>query len=68
MRMLDVLRSGSSAVQKGLSDRVNFEVTLLKAAEQSRSRAIDSVIKSLSQMASQLPESSGDKKKMTQSA
>ncbi|MEM7673066.1 MAG: DNA polymerase III subunit gamma/tau [Verrucomicrobiota bacterium] len=56
MRMLDALRSGEWAVQRGLSDRVNFEVTLLKAAEQSRSRAIDTVIKSLKSLANRLPE------------
>jgi DNA polymerase-3 subunit gamma/tau len=32
-------------VQRGLSEKVNFEVVLLKAAEESRSRAIDSLIK-----------------------
>ncbi|MGB0372220.1 MAG: DNA polymerase III subunit gamma/tau [Opitutales bacterium] len=56
MRMLDALRSGEWAVQRGLSDRVNFEVTLLKASEQSRSRAIDTVIKSLKSVANRLPE------------
>ena len=34
-------------MQKGLSEKVNFEVVLLKAAEESRSRAIDSLIKQL---------------------
>lgn len=63
MRMLDALRSGEWAVQRGLSDRVNFEVTLLKAAEQSRSRAIDSVIKSLTGLASRLPEEDAAAKK-----
>ena len=45
MRLLDTLHQGEEGVQKGLSDRVEFEVVLLKAAEQSRSRAIDSLIK-----------------------
>jgi DNA polymerase-3 subunit gamma/tau len=45
MRMLDALHRGEAAVQKGLSEKVNFEVVLLKAAEESRSRAIDSLIK-----------------------
>jgi DNA polymerase-3 subunit gamma/tau len=35
-------------VQRGLSEKVNFEVVLLKAAEESRSRALDSLIKQLS--------------------
>lgn len=45
MRMLDALNRGEASVQKGLSEKVNFEVVLLKAAEESRSRAIDSLIK-----------------------
>ncbi|MFP4260361.1 MAG: DNA polymerase III subunit gamma/tau [Opitutales bacterium] len=48
MRMLDALHRGEASVQKGLSERVNFEVVLLKAAEESRSRAIDSLIKQVS--------------------
>ena len=47
MRMLDALHQGEASVQKGLSEKVNFEVVLLKAAEESRSRAIDSLIKQL---------------------
>ena len=45
MRMLDALHRGEVSVQKGLSEKVNFEVVLLKAAEESRSRAIDSLIR-----------------------
>ena len=45
MRMLDALHRGKVSVQKGLSEKVNFEVVLLKASEESRSRAIDSLIK-----------------------
>jgi len=45
MRMLDGLQRGEGVVQRGLSEKVNFEVILLKAAEESRSRAIDSLIK-----------------------
>ncbi|CAI8278385.1 MAG: DNA polymerase III subunit gamma/tau [Opitutia bacterium UBA7350] len=47
MRMLDALHQGSVSVQRGLSEKVNFEVVLLKAAEESRSRAIDTVLKQL---------------------
>jgi len=45
MRMLDALQRGEGMVQRGLSEKVNFEVILLKAAEESRARAIDSLIK-----------------------
>ncbi len=45
MRMLDALHRGEASVQRGLSEKVNFEVVLLKAAEESRSRAIDSLIR-----------------------
>ena len=47
MRMLDALQRGEQSVQKGLSETVNFEVVLLKAAEESRTRSIDTVIKQL---------------------
>ena len=47
MRMLDALQRGEQSVQKGLSETVNFEVVLLKASEESRARAIDTVIKQL---------------------
>lgn len=49
MRMLDALHHGEISVQKGLSEKVNFEVVLLKAAEESRSRAIDSLIRQVAQ-------------------
>lgn len=45
MRLLDALHRGEASVQRGLSEKVNFEVVLLKAAEESRSRAIDTLIK-----------------------
>ena len=48
MRMLDSLHRGEASVQRGLSEKVNFEVVLLKASEESRSRAIDSLIKQVS--------------------
>lgn len=47
MRMLDALHKGEASVQRGLSEKVNFEVVLLKAAEESRARAIDTLIKQL---------------------
>ncbi|ATC65027.1 DNA polymerase III subunit gamma/tau [Nibricoccus aquaticus] len=67
-RLLDGLREGEGSVKLGLSEKINFEVTLLKAVEASRARAIDSLIKELSALAEQSPESSaategGEKKK-----
>jgi DNA polymerase-3 subunit gamma/tau len=60
MRLLDALHRGEASVQKGLSEKVNFEVVLLKAAEESRSRAIDSLIKQVSSAAGA---ETGEKKK-----
>jgi DNA polymerase-3 subunit gamma/tau len=57
-RLLDGLREGEGSVKLGLSEKINFEVTLLKAVEASRARAIDSLIKELSALAEQSPESS----------
>jgi len=50
-RLLDGLREGEGSVKLGLSEKINFEVTLLKAVEASRSRAIDSLIKELTSLA-----------------
>lgn len=47
MRCLDALREGEKLVQKGLSQQANFEITLLRAAEASRARAIDTLIRRL---------------------
>ncbi|HEY0945252.1 MAG TPA: DNA polymerase III subunit gamma/tau [Opitutaceae bacterium] len=69
-RMLDALREGEGGVKLGLAERINFEVTLLKAVEASRSRAIDSLIKELAALADEAPaaaeaggEADGSKKK-----
>jgi DNA polymerase-3 subunit gamma/tau len=43
-RLLDGLREGENGVKHGLSERINFEVALLKSVEASRARAIDSLI------------------------
>lgn len=56
MRMLDALHRGEASVQRGLSEKVNFEVVLLKAAEESRSRAIDSLIKQVAAASGVEPE------------
>lgn len=57
LRTIEVLHEGERSVKMGLSEKVNFEVTLLKAVEASRSRAIDSVINRLSSLAVNMPES-----------
>ncbi|HMC93293.1 MAG TPA: DNA polymerase III subunit gamma/tau, partial [Polyangia bacterium] len=64
-RLLDGLREGEGSVKQGLAEKINFEVTLLKALEASRARAIDSLIKELASMAADAgadPEG-GEKKK-----
>ena len=50
-RLLDGLREGEGSVKLGLAERINFEVTLLKAIEASRARAIDSLIRELTALA-----------------
>jgi DNA polymerase-3 subunit gamma/tau len=62
LRMQEALHDGTGSVQRGLSERVNFEIALFKAVEASRSRAIDEVIRELSGIAASLPESSAEKK------
>jgi len=53
-RMLDVLRLGEDEVKLGLSDKINLEVTLLKAVDASRARAIDSLLRELTQLGAEL--------------
>src|ERR1700690_2199049 len=60
-RLLDGLREGEGSVKLGLAEKINFEVTLLKAVGASRSRAIDSLIKELASIAGEAP--AGDEKK-----
>jgi DNA polymerase-3 subunit gamma/tau len=62
-RLLDSLREGEELVKQGLSQKVNFEITLLKAVEQSRSRAIDSLLREITAIAAGMPEGAGEKKK-----
>ena len=47
MRMSEILQKGESSIRTGLSERANFEIVLLKAAEESRSLEIDSLFKLL---------------------
>lgn len=56
MRALDALQRGETYVQRGLSEKANFEVLLLKASEESQSRAIDSLIKDLVGSGASMPE------------
>lgn len=51
MRMLEVLHDGELLIQKGFSDKVSLDITLLKAAEYGRSRSIDTLIQSLYKLA-----------------
>ena len=60
-RLLDALHEGEGGVKFGLSEKVNFEITLLKAVEGSRSRALDSVLKEIAALAEASP--AGEKKK-----
>ena len=68
-RLLDGLREGEGNVKLGLAEKINFEVTLLKAVDASRARAIDSLIKELAALADEAPAASpagaddGEKKK-----
>ncbi|MCW5547671.1 MAG: DNA polymerase III subunit gamma/tau [Opitutaceae bacterium] len=62
-RLLDGLREGEGSVKLGLAEKINFEVTLLKAVEASRARAIDSLIKELAALAEETPAAAGEKKK-----
>ncbi len=56
MRMLETLHASETAVQRGLSQKVNFEVALLRAVEAGRARAIDNLIREISDLAARLPE------------
>ena len=59
-RLLDGLREGEGSVKLGLAEKINFEVTLLKAVEASRARAIDSLIKELAALADESPAATAD--------
>jgi len=65
LRMLETLHAAERSVRTGLSEKVNFEIALLKAIEQSRSRAIDTVIRQIAGAAESIPEAeaAGEKKK-----
>jgi len=60
LRMLDALRAGNRSVQRGLSEKVNFEVTLLRAVDHAKTRPIDTLIHRISGLADS--DSAGQKK------
>ena len=64
-RILDVLQQGEAGVQGGLSQLVNLETTLLKAVEQGKTRAIDSLIKDITALSKNLPADEAPKKKLS---
>jgi DNA polymerase-3 subunit gamma/tau len=68
VRLLECLQEGENGIRQGLSPRANFEVTLLKAIEQSRSRSIDLLIKDIAAAAAGLPREPGQKKIRTTAA
>jgi DNA polymerase-3 subunit gamma/tau len=61
-RLLDALREGEGGVRLGLAEKINFEVTLLRAVEASRARAIDSLLKELTALAEEAPAADEKKK------
>ena len=62
VRVLECLQAGEQGIRQGLSPRANFEVTLLKAIEQSRVRSIDLLIKDIAAASAGLPREPGEKK------
>jgi DNA polymerase-3 subunit gamma/tau len=62
-RLLDGLREGEGSLRHGLAEKINFEVTLLKAVEASRARAIDSLIRELASLSADSGPAGGDEKK-----
>lgn len=62
LRMLETLQAGEPGLRGGLHERAHFEVTLLKAVEQSRSRALDTLIRDLASLAADTSPGAGLKK------
>jgi DNA polymerase III subunit gamma/tau len=50
-RLVDTLRESEASLKFGLSEKTNFEIALLKAVENSRARAIDTLIREIAGMA-----------------
>ena len=59
-RLLDGLRQGETNLKFGLSEKVGFEVTLIRAIENCRARAIDTLIREISGLASTTEDPIGD--------
>jgi DNA polymerase-3 subunit gamma/tau len=59
---LECLHASEQGIRYGLSPRANFEVTLLKAIEQCKTRPIDHLIKDVATAAARLPREPGQKK------
>ena len=55
VRVIDTLKSGEDAVKRGLTDRVNFEITLLKSIRELKSVSIDEVIRRIAGIAAKTP-------------
>ena len=55
VRVVDTLKGGEDAVKRGLTDRVNFEITLLKAIRELKSVSIDEVIRRIAGIATNIP-------------
>ena len=60
-RLLDTLRESEGSLKFGLNEKANFEVALLKAVENSRARAIDTLIREIAELGDAAP--AGEKKK-----
>lgn len=46
-RLLDALRSSESTLKFGLNEKANFEISMLRAVEECRARAIDTLIREI---------------------
>ena len=57
-RLLDALRSSEGSLKFGLNEKANFEISMLRAVEECRARAIDTLIREIASMSG-----SGEKKK-----
>jgi DNA polymerase-3 subunit gamma/tau len=62
MRMVEALQQSESALQKGLSEKVNFEVALLRAVEAGQTRAIDALVRELKGLEGDADSGEGKKK------
>ncbi|TVR46680.1 MAG: DNA polymerase III subunit gamma/tau [Puniceicoccaceae bacterium] len=54
-RMAEALHAGEAGLKFGLSERANFEVCLLRAAEEARALPLNSVLRKLTALAAKVP-------------